>query len=156
MSETKHIIGEITAKQIKTGEKNEKPWRMAIFTIGKDFKVSTFHQDTIDGYNTGVVVKAEYTTDGKYNNLVGFDVPSTDEMKQDPLKSEKPDQQVWIDKDVRIVRQNCNQRAIETLRLINDIKPEKIIELLANNDGNFLTVVDVIASHFEQRVWRDL
>jgi len=155
MDEIKYLIGAITNKEIKEGITNEKAWKRCIFTIGDNFKVSSFHQDTISAYNVGDIVKAAYKTEGQYNNLVGFDDPTADEVTRDQTVSKQPEQSSEVNRQKMIIRQNCNERAIQLLEVIWEHAPQRVDEVLAvNND--LMAIVDTFANHFEARVWREL
>ena len=163
MSEINYEIGKISEKKIKTGSTNNKDWKMAIFTLDSGLKASTFNADIIDAYNQGDTVKMAYEIDGKFNKLLGFEDPTADELKRKeltpasnmPESQGKPDNAFWLAKEKRIIRQNCNQRAIEAVGLIWDKKPEIIESSLEANNGDMQKVFDAMAAHFEEIVWRD-
>lgn len=153
--EMKTLVGAITDKFIKNGKgKTGNDYTVCIFTLGDNFKVSTFNKEIIDAYEIGNVVKAAYTVsdDGKYNNLVGFEEANNSEIKIQT--ADKIDDSKWLEKDKRIIRQNCNQRALEFIELMHKVAPEKLKEIMKANNDNLLETVDIASAHFENRVWR--
>lgn len=161
-----NFIGAIEEQpEIKEGVSatTQKPWKRATFKLGgKTF--STFDigiiNSILDGtLKVGTLVDLTYKTDGKYNNIVVM-FPATSEQRANftPASEFKPepkvDDKVWIEKDKRIVRQNCNERAIEFVELLSKVNPEKLKEIMEANGNNLLSVIDVAAEHFETRVWR--
>jgi len=153
MEETneKTIISVISSKDEKSGNKDGKDWIRYGFKFG-DTAMSTFDNRFKD-FKTGDVVEVMYKKSGMYNNILDMKLAEQSQIVTADKIKEYPDQQVWIEKDKRIVRQNCNQRAIETLRLMNEIQPEKVKEILETNEGNMLNVLDVLAQHWENIVW---
>jgi len=154
MAETHAKVGKITDISIKEGDKDGSSWKMGIFTIDNKFRCSTFNQDIIDNYEVGDEVKAIYekkNVNGKwYNTLLGFEEVS--EADRHSAQKEGVD---WIAKEKRIIRQNCNQRAIETLKLMWEIDPEKVKTILKENDENILLLLEIIAKRFENLVWKE-
>lgn len=62
--------------------------------------------------------------------------------------------EVDLERDKRIVRQNCNQRAIEAFKLLFEINPEKAKEILGANDYKLVEVLKGYSIYFEDLVWR--
>ena len=145
------IIATVTEKSEKSGEKDGKAWTRYGYKFG-DKTMSTF-DNRLKDFKTGDTVEVMYKKSGLFNNIIDMRLAEKSQIVTADKIKESPDQQIWIEKDKRIVRQNCNQRAIETLKLMNEIQPEKIKEVLDANESNMLKVLDILAQHWENRVW---
>jgi len=152
---SKEFIGNITNKEFKEGAKDGKAWKMCIFTINSDFKCSTFNADIFTAYEVGEPVKAVYEVSGKYNNLLGFE--KVEESDKATIFKPAAEQGVptvdWIAKEKRIIRQNCNARAIEAVDLLYSVDPEALKTILTSTDGGIQALIDSFSKHFENKVW---
>ena len=114
-------------------------------------KASTFDTKLKD-FKSGDIVKVMYKKSGGYYNILDIKIAEQSEIvTADKIK--EIDQKVWIEKDKRIARQNCNERAIETLDLMWKIQPERLKEIIKANEDNLLKILDMLADHWENRVW---
>jgi hypothetical protein len=138
-------IGYISDKKMKEGTNAEtgKDWKMMSFKVD-GVGLSTFNADLFT-FNEGDKVRVVYEKDGKYNKL------------QDMQKSDGSfvsASEMDTGRDRRIVRQNCNERAIEFVTLMANKFPDKLNEVLKANGENLMNLVDTISAHFEEKVFR--
>ena len=148
------IISVISEKSEKSGQKDGKPWTRYVFKFG-DRTMSTF-DNRLKDFKVGDVVKVMYKKSGLFRNILDMKLAEQSEIvTADKIKNE-PNQKVWIEKDQRIVRENCNERAIELLDVIWNHSPEKIEQVLKANGDDLMKVIDYFANFFENRVWRNM
>ena len=158
---TQTFIGNITKKEFKEGAKDGKAWKMCIFTIGGDFKCSTFNSDIFDNsqYDIGFPVKAIYEVSGKYNNLLEFEEVSESDKATAPQATggSETTKEEWTAKEKRIIRQSCQKRAIAYVTLMASLEdgPEQIKKVLEATEGGFMGLIDSVALHFENQVWKE-
>ena len=153
--EEKTIVTQITSKEEKGGTgKDGKPYMRYGFKFANNLTASTF-DNRLEGFKAGDMVEVMIKKNGMYNNILDMrKAESSQIVTADKIKSE-PDQKVWIEKDRRIIRQNCNQRAIETAELMFKVDPEAFKEILKQSNG-ILGILDNFAQHWENRVWGHL
>ena len=147
----KTIIAQITENSQKSGNKDGKDWTRYVFKFANGLTMSTF-DNRLKDFKSGDTVEVMFKKSGQYNNILDMrKAESSQIVTADKIKSE-PDQKVWIEKDRRIIRQNCNQRAIETAELMFKVDPEGFKEILKQSNG-LLSIIDSYAKHFENKVW---
>lgn len=145
MSELDRLVGAIEEKKITESPAGaQKPWTRCSYKIGGKF-FSTFDQDKM-AFKVGEVVAVDFLQEGKYNNIKELALAGNAEIKTASNNSSE--------KDKLIIRQSCNQRAIEFVELMHKINPEALKEILSKTDGGLQALVDAQAAHFEDRVWR--
>ena len=150
MNEILSKTSKLIEKSENSGETNGKQWTRYVLKF-EDFTGSTFDADLVKEIKTGEVLKVDYKKQGVYNNIVDLEkvIP---EIKTANEVKEPISQDVWLEKDKRIVRQNCNERAIELMNLMKEIDFDNLQGLIKTNNG-ILNVAKVFAKSFEDIVW---
>lgn len=153
----------VYAKDDQYGHKANTPWKKLNFTIsGK--KYGTF-DTSMEKFTAGHDVDFVYEDYKHFHNLVSmspagmssgtsFSHPVGATVQQIPIKTAG---EVYMEEnrereDKRqkaIVRQNCNERAIELFEILTRINDMKKID-----SEMALKIIDDFAEHFENRVWR--
>lgn len=142
------VVGAIEDVQVKPGvsKTSGKPYTIYTVLMGGN-KYSTFNKPE---FKVGDVVSITYERDGMYANIKEMVLAGTAEKV---LSSTSFANSAITSKDKIIVRQSCNQRAIEFMRLLFDTQPENFKAMTL--DKGVLKIVDEVSQHFENRVWRE-
>jgi len=150
--EGKEIVTIAKIEEMSQKSKEDKSWTRYSFKIGGKL-MSTF-DNRLKDFKAGDVVQVMYKKSGMYTTILDMKLAEQSQIvTADKIKSE-PDQRVWIEKDKRIIRQNCNQRSIELLDVLWKYSPEKVEQILKANGNDIMKLVDFFSQHFENRVWR--
>lgn len=147
MTDIETKTSKLTKKEEKSGETNGKSWTRYVLTF-EDFIGSTFDAELVKDIKTNEIFKVDFKKVGQYNNIVDLEKVEKTEFQT----ADKVPESVWLEKDRRIVRQNCNQRAIELAELMNKIDPNVLKELIKVNEG-IQNVIISFAKFFEEIVW---
>jgi hypothetical protein len=152
---------EILTKTSKLTGKTEKPWEkngksgVTYMLQFEDFKGATFDAEVYNSGVFGTTYDIKYKKSGVYNNIIDLiKVEKVNEVTTKvPVEKAEVSQDVWLEKDRRIVRQNSNERAIELVELMSKVDFDNLQELIKSN-GSLINVIDILSMHFEERVFR--
>jgi len=155
-TEIQQKTSKLVKKDKNSGVTEGKSWTRYTLKF-EDLIGSSFDTEMVDSMHEGETFKIDFKIKDKYNNIFGVEKVESSEIKPEVIpdnevKKEVP-QSVWDEKDRRIVRQNCNQRAIELLELMLKVDYEKLKELIKEN-GGLQNLTSLVAKNFEDSVFR--
>jgi len=160
MNEILSKTSKLLEKEEKAGETNGRAWVRYVLTFD-GLTGSTFDAELVKEVKAGETYKVTFKKSGVYNNIVDLEkveskpeIKPANEVKPSDFLKETIDSNVWLEKDKRIVRQNCNQRAIELAELMVKADYENL-QALIKDSGSLIKVIDKLAKHFEEIVYRD-